>query len=143
MKNLRRNSRCSNQDSNTASRRYKREALPLGPTISIIIHIRLKTALFSYLKHFQNLEGLRFFRISCHITKTVILTNHNCENLAYYCTMLGLLDQFCSVVVCVTPLKTPFGLLIPLLQSQSHVTTITQLFLTLCHVYTAYNHTRS
>jgi hypothetical protein len=25
----------------------------------------------------------------------------------------------------VTPLKTPFGLLIPLLQSQSHVTTIT------------------
>jgi hypothetical protein len=54
-----------------------------------------------------------------------------------YCTMLGLLDQFWSPVVRVTPLKTPFGLLIPLLQSQSHVTTITyNFFLTLLSVYT-------
>jgi hypothetical protein len=44
----------------------------------------------------------------------------------------------------VTPLKKPFGLLIPLLQSQPHVTTITHNYsFTLCHIYTAYNHTRS
>jgi hypothetical protein len=41
----------------------------------------------------------------------------------------------------VTPLKTPFGLVIPLLQSQSHVTTITHnyfLAVTRLHNYTPY-----
>jgi hypothetical protein len=37
----------------------------------------------------------------------------------------GLLAQFWPPIVHVTPLKTPFGLVIPLLQSQSQVTTIT------------------
>jgi hypothetical protein len=44
----------------------------------------------------------------------------------------------------VTPLKTPFGLLIPFItipvtRNYIHL----QLFLTLCHIYTAYNLTRS
>jgi hypothetical protein len=36
----------------------------------------------------------------------------------------------------VTPLKTPFGLLIPLLQSQSHVTTITHNYFLRCYPFT-------
>jgi hypothetical protein len=36
----------------------------------------------------------------------------------------------------VTPLKTPFGLVIPLLQSQSHVTTITHNYLLRCYAFT-------
>jgi hypothetical protein len=44
----------------------------------------------------------------------------------------------------VTPLKTPVGLLILLLQSSPTRNYIhSQLFITLCHIYTAYNHTRS
>jgi hypothetical protein len=35
----------------------------------------------------------------------------------------------------VTPLKTSFGLVIPLLQSQSHVTTITHNYLLHCYVF--------
>jgi hypothetical protein len=42
-----------------------------------------------------------------------------------YCTMFGYLIPSDHQLYRVTPLKTPFGLLIPLLQSQSHVTTIT------------------
>jgi hypothetical protein len=42
-----------------------------------------------------------------------------------------------------TPLKTPFGLLIPLLQSSPTRNIHSQLFITLCHIYTAYNVTRS
>jgi hypothetical protein len=58
------------------------------------------------------------------------------------------LDHFWPPVVRVMPLKTPFGLLIPLLQSQSHVTTITHNYfscyatftqLTIIHVCN-YNH---
>jgi hypothetical protein len=57
---------------------------------------------------------------------------------------VGVPDHFWSPVVHVTPLKTPFGLLIPLLQSSpTHNYSHSQLFLTLCHIYTAYNHTRS
>jgi hypothetical protein len=36
----------------------------------------------------------------------------------------------------VTPLKTPFALVIPLLQSQSHVTTITHNYLLRCYAFT-------
>jgi hypothetical protein len=36
----------------------------------------------------------------------------------------------------VTPLKTPFGLVIPLLQSQSHVTTITHNYFLGCYAFT-------
>jgi hypothetical protein len=39
----------------------------------------------------------------------------------------------------VTPLKTPFGLLIPLLQSQSHVTTFTHNYLLRCYALHNYN----
>jgi hypothetical protein len=44
----------------------------------------------------------------------------------------------------VTPLKTPFGLVIglftiPITRNYNH----SQVFITLCHIYTAYNHTRS
>jgi hypothetical protein len=61
-----------------------------------------------------------------------------------YCTMLGYLTTSEHQLYNVTPLKTPFGLLIPLLQSSPTSNYIhSQLFLTLCHIYTAYNHTRS
>jgi hypothetical protein len=36
----------------------------------------------------------------------------------------------------VMPLKTPFGLLIPLLQSQSHITTITHNYFLCCYAFT-------
>jgi hypothetical protein len=40
----------------------------------------------------------------------------------------------------VSPLKTPFGLLIPLLQSSpTRNNNHSQLFITLCHIYIAYN----
>jgi hypothetical protein len=61
----------------------------------------------------------------------------------YYCTMLGSLDHFWSPVVRVTPLKTPVRLLIGLFTiPTTHNYIHSQLFLTLCHIYTAYNHTR-
>jgi hypothetical protein len=50
--------------------------------------------------------------------------------------MLGLLDQFWTPVVRVTPLKTPFGLLLLLFQSQSHVTTFTHNYLPRCYTCT-------
>jgi hypothetical protein len=74
---------------------------------------------------------------------------------SYCCTMLGylitydhqlynirVLDQFWSLIVRVTPPKTPFRLLIglitiPITRNNNH----SQLFITLCHIYTAYNHT--
>jgi hypothetical protein len=50
------------------------------------------------------------------------------------------LDQLYNV----TPRTTPFRLLIPLLQSSPTCNNNhSQLFITLCHIYTAYNHTRS
>jgi hypothetical protein len=50
-----------------------------------------------------------------------------------YCTMLGVSDQFCPPTVQVTPLKTPFGLLTLLFQSQSHVVTITHNYFLHCY----------
>jgi hypothetical protein len=59
-------------------------------------------------------------------------------------TMLGSLTTSEHQLYSVSPLKTPFGLLIPLLQSSPTRNYIhSQLFLRLCHIYTAYNHTRS
>jgi hypothetical protein len=66
------------------------------------------------------------------------------------CTMLGVLDQFwppnvqClglfdhlwTPIVRVSPLKTLFGLVIPLLQSQSHITTVTHNYLLPCYAFT-------
>jgi cellulose synthase/poly-beta-1,6-N-acetylglucosamine synthase-like glycosyltransferase len=53
-----------------------------------------------------------------------------------YCTILGVLTRFCPIIVQVTPLKTPFGLVtsfitIPITRSYSH----TQLLLTPLHNY--------
>jgi hypothetical protein len=45
-------------------------------------------------------------------------------------------DQFWPPVYRVTPLKTPFGLLIPLLQSHSHVTTFTHNYFLRCATFT-------
>jgi hypothetical protein len=50
-----------------------------------------------------------------------------------YCTMLGVPDQFWAPIVQVTPLKTPFGLLTLLFQSQSHVVTITYNYCLHCY----------
>jgi hypothetical protein len=53
-----------------------------------------------------------------------------------YCTMLGVLTRFCPIIVQVTPLKTPFGLVtpfitIPITRRCNH----TQLLLTPLHNY--------
>jgi hypothetical protein len=61
-----------------------------------------------------------------------------------YCTILGYSISSDHQLYNVTPLKKPFGLLIlfisfPITRNYIH----SQLFLTLCHIYTAYNHTRS
>jgi hypothetical protein len=53
-----------------------------------------------------------------------------------YCTMLRVTDHFWPPVVRVTPLKTPFRLLIPLLKSQPHVTTITHNYFLRCVTFT-------
>jgi hypothetical protein len=58
--------------------------------------------------------------------------------------MLGSLISSDHQLYSVTPLKTPFGLLIglftiPITRNYNH----SQLFLTLCYIYTAYNLTRS
>jgi hypothetical protein len=47
----------------------------------------------------------------------------NKKNEQLYCIMLGVSDQFCPPIVQVTPLKTPFGFLTLLFQSQSHTIT--------------------
>jgi hypothetical protein len=53
--------------------------------------------------------------------------------------MLRVLDSFWPPGVRVTSLKTPFGLLIRLLQSHTRNYSHSQLFFTLSHIYTAYN----
>jgi hypothetical protein len=53
-----------------------------------------------------------------------------------YCTMLGSLTASDHQLYRVTSLKTPVGLLIPLLQSQSHVTTITHNYFLRCYAFT-------
>jgi hypothetical protein len=57
----------------------------------------------------------------------------------YIVQFSGLLDHFRPPIVHVTPLKTPFGLVIPLLQSQSHVTTFTHNYLLRCYDLQIYN----
>jgi hypothetical protein len=49
---------------------------------------------------------------------------------------MRLLFQVLYILHSVSPLKTPFGLLILLLQSQSHVTTITHNYLLRCYAFT-------
>jgi hypothetical protein len=80
------------------------------------------------------------------IRKLVIgmyLVSHLFRTTDTYCTMLGFLNQFWPPAVHVSPLKTPFGLLIPLLQSQSHVTTITHNYFLRCYAFTQLILTRS
>jgi hypothetical protein len=53
-----------------------------------------------------------------------------------YCTVLGVLARFCPIIVQITPLKTPFGLVtpfitVPITRSCNH----TQLLLTPLHNY--------
>jgi hypothetical protein len=47
--------------------------------------------------------------------------------------VLGVSDRFCSPIVQVTPLRTPFGLFSLLFQSQSHVVTITNNYCLHCY----------
>jgi hypothetical protein len=55
--------------------------------------------------------------------------------------MFGVLDRFWTPIVRVSPLKLPFGLVIPLLQFQSHVTTITHNYLLRCVTFTQLTNT--
>jgi hypothetical protein len=58
--------------------------------------------------------------------------------------MLGVTWSFLITNCTVSPLETPFGSLIPLLQSSiTRTYTHSQLFLTPLHMYTDYNHKRS
>jgi hypothetical protein len=57
-----------------------------------------------------------------------------------YCTILGVLDQFWTPIVRVTPLKTPFGLVIGLFTILARSYNYSQLSITLCCLYTAYKH---
>jgi hypothetical protein len=53
-----------------------------------------------------------------------------------YCTMLGFLTTSDHQLYRVTPLKTPFGLVLLLFQSQSHVTTIIHNYSLRCVTFT-------
>jgi hypothetical protein len=53
-----------------------------------------------------------------------------CDNITVQCWEL--LDQFWPPIIRVSPQKTPFGLLLLLFQSQSHVTTFTRNYLLRC-----------
>jgi hypothetical protein len=74
-------------------------------------------------------------------SKQYIIIFHKEEKIHFkeqrYCTKLGFLARFCPIIVQVTPLKTPFGLVtpfmtIPITRSYSH----TQLLLTPLRGYT-------
>jgi hypothetical protein len=54
--------------------------------------------------------------------------------------MFGLLDHFRTPIVRVSSLKTPFGLVIPLFAILARNYNYSQLFITLCYLYTAYKH---
>jgi hypothetical protein len=71
--------------------------------------------------------------------------NHFIHKPATYCTMFWVLDHFWSPVVCVTLLKTPVRLSIGLFTIFTFTRNYThlQLSITLLHIYTAYNLTRS
>jgi hypothetical protein len=53
-----------------------------------------------------------------------------------YCTMIGSLISSDHQLYRVTRLKTPFGLVLLLFQSQSHVTTFTHNYLLRCATFT-------
>jgi hypothetical protein len=55
--------------------------------------------------------------------------------------MLGSLTTSEHQLYSVSPLKTPFGLLIPLLQSQPHVTTITIISYAVSHLHSLQSYT--
>jgi hypothetical protein len=75
-----------------------------------------------------------------NINISIKITYNNQE----YCTTFGYLIPSDHQLYRVTPLKTPFRLVISLLQSSpTRNNNHSQLFITLCHIYTAYNHTRS
>jgi hypothetical protein len=59
---------------------------------------------------------------------------HRLDNILY--NVRGHLTTSDHQLYRVTPLKTPFELLIPLLQSQSHVTTITHNYFLRCYAFT-------
>jgi hypothetical protein len=74
----------------------------------------------------------------CCLCNALILWNvlNNKIKIFKYCTMLGFLARFCPIIVQVTPLKTPSGLVtpfitIPITRSCNH----TQLLLTPLHNY--------
>jgi hypothetical protein len=84
------------------------------------------------------------FIVCCTISYSCPVSRICCANLEFCLLVLmafilynvRVLDQFWSPVVRVTPLKTPFGLLISLLQSQSHVTTFTHNCFSRCATFT-------
>jgi hypothetical protein len=71
-----------------------------------------------------------YFRYAYHPT-------HDCINV-YVCIVQcsGYLISSDHQLYNVTPLKTPFGLLVPLLQSHTHVTTFTHNYFSLCATFT-------
>jgi hypothetical protein len=83
------------------------------------------------------------YSVDCEVVLTCISLSYRCieQNVKLslcltYCTMLAVLNQFWSPVVLDTSLKTPFGLLLLLFQSQSHVTTLTHNYFLHCYTRT-------
>jgi hypothetical protein len=78
-----------------------------------------------------------YMYIYIYILYNVLILNPTSDTK---CTMFGYLIPSDHQLYNVTPLKTSFGLLIPLLQSYTRNYIHSQLFFTLCHICTACNH---
>jgi hypothetical protein len=84
--------------------------------------------------HFHHFLLLHFRRMVFLLLASGVCTFVDTSDTS--CTMLGVLARFCPIIVQVTPLKTPFGLVtpfstIPITRSCNH----TQLLLTPLHNY--------
>jgi hypothetical protein len=107
--------------------------------LSVLMHIIMVAERNdNILKHHNFFYGTEKFS-SNRSPSSVSRLSRKCGSLdisQQYCTILGVLDQFWSPIVLVTPLNTPCGLLISLLQSQSHVTTTAHNYFSRCAIFT-------
>jgi hypothetical protein len=87
---------------------------------------------------------LRTSVASCKTGRGEKYTKSHDYYIIFYCTMFGLLDHFWPPVVPCYSTEDAVRIInsfitIPITRNYNH----SQLFLTLCHIYTAHNHTRS
>jgi hypothetical protein len=113
---------------------------PIAITVEVCRHVLVN---FSYMKLRKILLDSRVVKFGLAeryaAMSKLIYVEHVFRLLSLflkYCSMLGILARFCPIIVQVTPLKTPFGLVtpfitIPITRSCSH----TQLLITPLHNY--------